>query len=89
MKRIVFKTKDQLHIFRLGNTTNKKICENSKEKIVQTYVFSFDQFQYVSDGGKSLKDFFAEGADGEDIGRRPRNVPEERDLRVVSGIVHC
>lgn len=59
MKRIVFKIDDQLHIFRLGNTTNKKICEDSKEKIVQSYVFSFNQFQYIADGGKSLKDFFS------------------------------
>lgn len=59
MKRIVFKIKDQLHIFRLGTTTNKKICENSKEKIVQSYVFSMEQFNYIANGGKSLKEFFA------------------------------
>lgn len=56
--RIVYRKDDELHIFRLGPTTNKKICENSKEKIVQSYVFSIDQFEYVLNGGAELKSFF-------------------------------
>jgi len=57
--RIVFRKGDELHIFRLGPTTNKKICENSKEKIIQSYVFSIDQFDYLAASGAELKVFFA------------------------------
>lgn len=47
MKRITF-TKDQtVQVFRLGTTTNKKIAD-AKEKIVQTYTFSKDQFDYIA-----------------------------------------
>lgn len=56
--RIVYRKDDELHIFRLGPTSNKKICENSKEKIVQSYVFSIDQFEYILNGGGDLKVFF-------------------------------
>jgi hypothetical protein len=56
--RLVFRKDDELHVFRLGPTTNKKICENSKEKIVQTYVFSIDQYEYVLNGGREQKVFF-------------------------------
>lgn len=59
MKRIVFKIDNQLHIFRLGKTSNKKICADSKEKIVQSYVFSMKQYLYILEGGKELKEFFA------------------------------
>jgi len=57
--RKVFRKDNEVHIFRLGTTTNKKICSSSKEKIIQTYVFSKSQYDYVSSGGGSLKDFFA------------------------------
>lgn len=56
--RLVYKTSDNIHIFRLGTTTNRKICSNSKENIVQTYVFSLQQYEYVRNGGGSLKEFF-------------------------------
>ena len=51
--KIIFKKGEELHIFRLGNTTNKKICSDPKEKIVQSYVFDFKQFQHVLEGNKS------------------------------------
>lgn len=57
--RKVFRKDNEVHIFRLGTTTNKKICSDSKEKIIQTYVFSKNQYEYVASGGGSLKDFFA------------------------------
>lgn len=57
--RIAFRKDNELHIFRLGPTTNKKICEDKKEKIVQSYVFSKNQFEYILNDGKSLKEFFA------------------------------
>ena len=57
--RIAFRKDDELHIFRLGPTTNKKICEDKKEKIIQSYVFSIDQYEYIANDGKSLKEFFA------------------------------
>ena len=57
--RIVFRKDDELHIFRLGPTSNKKICADKKEKIVQSYVFSIDQFDYLANGGKELNVFFA------------------------------
>jgi hypothetical protein len=56
--RLVFKIEDNIHIFRLGTTTNKKICSDPKENIVQTYAFSMQQYDYVSNGGGSLKEFF-------------------------------
>lgn len=56
--RKVFKSGENIHIFRLGSTTNKKICADPKEKIVQTYAFSIQQFEYVVNGGASLKEFF-------------------------------
>lgn len=54
----VFIIGNNVHIFRLDTTTNKKICSNSKEKIVQSYVFSLQQYEYIANGGKSLKTFF-------------------------------
>jgi hypothetical protein len=45
--RIAYQLGETLQVFRLGETTNKKICSNPKTKIVQHYSFSFDQFNYV------------------------------------------
>lgn len=56
--RLLFRKDDQLHVFRFGPTTNKKICSNKREKILQTYVFSLEQFDYVANGGGSLREFF-------------------------------
>ena len=44
--RLVFKIEDNIHIFRLGTTTNKKICSDPKENIVQTYAFSMQQYDF-------------------------------------------
>lgn len=57
--RISYKTEKELQVFRLGKTSNEKICADRNEKIVQTYVFSKEQFEYVHGGGKSLKEFFS------------------------------
>jgi len=46
-QRIYFTKNDCLHVFRLGKTSNKKIS-NDKDKIVQSYTFSLDQFKYIN-----------------------------------------
>lgn len=61
--RISFKLGSTLQVFRLGKTTNAKISQG-KAKILQTYTFSVDQFNYVKsclDNGTktSFNDFFA------------------------------
>ena len=61
--RISFKLGSTLQVFRLGKTTNAKISQG-KEKILQSYTFSVDQFNYVkscldNDAKTSFKDFFA------------------------------
>ena len=66
MKRITFLKDDTLQVFRLGTTTNAKISAG-KEKIVQSYTYSIDQFNYVKDtlkAGKKLelKTFFSHDA---------------------------
>ena len=54
-QRIYFTKNDCLHVFRLGKTTNKKIA-NDKDKIIQSYTFSLDQFKYINTSLKhSLK----------------------------------
>lgn len=54
--RLVFKHKDTLQVFRLGNTSNDKIEADKKRKIVQTYTFSRSQFEKDLDG---MKEFFS------------------------------
>lgn len=49
--RITFKKDNTIQVFRLGKTANKKIS-NGNEKIVQTYTFSTDQFEYVLNNKK-------------------------------------
>lgn len=44
--RITFKLDKTVQVFRLGKTTNKKISDG-KEKIVQSYTFSEDQYNYI------------------------------------------
>lgn len=61
--RISARANNTLQVFKLGTTTNKKIAPKS-EKIVQTYSYSKDQFEYVKDilasGAKvSMADFFS------------------------------
>ena len=56
--RIVYKSGNVLHVFRLGKTLNEKIAPNS-ELIVQTYHFSKAQFELANSGQKfSMSDFF-------------------------------
>jgi len=57
--RIVFKEDGNLHVFNLNKTSNKKICADPKEKIVQTYVFSREQFEHVLTGTKDLSGFYS------------------------------
>lgn len=47
--RITFKLDNTLQVFRLGGTRNEKISPNKNIKIVQTYTFAQDQFNYVKD----------------------------------------
>jgi hypothetical protein len=61
--RLTFRSNDTVQVFRLGTTTNKKIAE-PKEKIVQSYTFSKEQFEYVSNCVTNkvkpiFKEFFA------------------------------
>ena len=57
--RITFKKDNTIQVFRLGKTANKKIS-NGNEKIVQTYTFSTDQFEYVLNNKKcDFKTFFS------------------------------
>lgn len=61
--KVTYLHNDTIQVFRKGKTTNAKIAD-SKEKMVQSYTFSIDQFNYVkqmdSKGVKpSLLDFFS------------------------------
>lgn len=44
--RVTFQKDSTVQVFRLGKTVNKKISKGN-EKIVQTYTFSIDQFNYI------------------------------------------
>jgi hypothetical protein len=57
--RITFRHNDTVQVFRLGTTSNEKICSNRKEKVVQTYTFSRKQYELIAHGGDySMKNFF-------------------------------
>lgn len=61
--RVTFRLNDTIQVFRFGSTANEKIAEN-KEKIVQTYTFSVDQYNYVLscntiNGKADFKTFFS------------------------------
>ena len=57
--RIVYKSGNVVHVFRLGTGSNKKIAPLDLE-IVQTYHFSKAQFELANSGTKfSMSDFFA------------------------------
>jgi hypothetical protein len=57
--RITFRHNDTVQVFRLGTTSNEKICSNRKEKVVQTYTFSRKQYELIAYGGDySMKNFF-------------------------------
>ena len=63
MKRLTFKLNDAIIVFRLGDTSNAKIAK-AKEKIVQTYSFSKDQFDHVvgrmnGSGASGMDSFFS------------------------------
>ena len=45
--RVTFQLDETIQVFRLGTTTNKKITNGSK--IVQSYTFSVEQFNYIKD----------------------------------------
>lgn len=60
--RVTFQLDDTIQVFRLGKTANKKITNG--EKIVQSYTFSVDQFNYIKDcfdnnERSSFKTFFS------------------------------
>ena len=50
--RLTFKRGDNLLVFRAGTTSNEKICDNPKARIIQTYTLSRDQYQFIADGGR-------------------------------------
>ena len=45
--KLVFKHKETIQVVTLATTKNKKIEGNVKRKIVQTYTFSYKQFELV------------------------------------------
>lgn len=58
--REVFRIGDTLQVFRLGATTNAKIMDNDKTKIVQSYTFSRSQYQLIASGlNDGMKTFFS------------------------------
>jgi hypothetical protein len=58
--RKVFRIGDTLQVFKLGTTTNEKIVDSQKEKIVQSYTFSRKQFELLSTGtNDGMKTFFS------------------------------
>lgn len=61
--RITFKLDNTIQVFRLGKTSNVKISQGN-EKILQTYTFSEEQFNYIKDSiinntKRSFKQFFS------------------------------
>lgn len=63
MKRFLYQLDGTIQVFRLGTTSNKKIA-GKKEKIIQSYTYSIDQYNYVrnqmNSGTKAIfNDFFA------------------------------
>lgn len=58
-KRIIYKSGNVLHLFRIDATSNEKIASKG-EKIVQTYHFSKEQFDLANSGEKiTMQAFFA------------------------------
>jgi len=58
--KVVFRIGENVQVFNLAKTSNKKIEENRKRKIVQTYTFSRKQFELIADGkNKGMKMFFS------------------------------
>jgi hypothetical protein len=58
-KRIIYKSGNVLHLFRIDSTSNEKIASKG-EKIVQTYHFSKEQFDLANSGEKiTMQAFFA------------------------------
>lgn len=73
MKRIVYKSENNIIVFRSGKTTNKKIA-SPEDNIVQTYTFSRNQLNYVIECRERLekiefKKFFS--LDAENCGDCP------------------
>jgi len=63
MKRVTFKIKNTIHVFRYGKTTNAKISD-PKTAIMQSFTFSVDQLRYVTNNyllkrSNVMHDFFA------------------------------
>ena len=63
MKRVTFKIKNTIHVFRYGKTSNAKISD-PKTAIMQSFTFSVDQLRYVTNNyllkrSNSMHDFFA------------------------------
>jgi hypothetical protein len=56
-KRIIYRQGDTITIVTVGTTSNKKIAE-AKEKIVQTYHFSKEQYD-IAQGQTSMREFFS------------------------------
>ena len=56
--KVIWFDGNNIFVIRKGKTTNEKISEG-RDKIVQTYTFSYDQWVYANNvANKSMKDFF-------------------------------
>jgi hypothetical protein len=58
MRNVVFKSGNNIQVFRYGTTSNNKIEADKKRKIVQTYTFSRSQYEKILANVKGMKPFF-------------------------------
>lgn len=59
MTKLYFRIGDTLQVIRKGITTNDKIEENRKRKVVQTYTYSKKQFEYALQKIRGMEGFFS------------------------------
>jgi hypothetical protein len=59
MAKIVFRKGATIQVFNFNQTSNKKISESSKKKIVQTYVFDKKQFEHATTTSGKYKEFYS------------------------------
>lgn len=61
MKKVIYRDAKTVTIIRIDSTSNKKIA-SAKERIVQTYHFSAEQYE-IAQGQTSMREFFQADAD--------------------------
>lgn len=59
MSKVIYRQGENIIVWRLGKTTNKKIAPEGM-KVLQTYTFSVKQWEAIHrEGGVTMKEFFA------------------------------